>query len=111
MVAKEQTPLARLGDSRCLLKNFSDRLAVLELKPHEHPGHQWKMECHVKLVAITEVCLQIGRPLVGFGKQHSAGKVFIQATAQLFDDGMRLKEVFAIGTFALNQVGHSIQTK
>ena len=55
MVAQEQAPLAHLGDFGRLLQNFCDRLAVFQLHPHKHPGHEREVEGHVELIPIGKI--------------------------------------------------------
>ena len=111
MIAQEQAPLARCRNLGSLLEDFGDGFAIFQLQAHEHSGHEREMKCHVKLVALAEVSAQIGRPLVGFGQQHLAGRVLVQFGAQLFQNGVGLRQVLARCSFALDQVGHGIQAE
>jgi len=52
-------------------------IAIFELHAHEHSGHERKMKGHVELIAIGKVRSKISRPLVGFGKQHFSGELFV----------------------------------
>ena len=111
MVAKEQPPLAGRWYFRSLLQDLGDRLPVLQLQSHEHAGHEREMEGHVKFVAGAEIRTKIRRPLVGFRQQHAAGILLVHSQAQILDDGVRFRKIFAGFSFALDQIGNGIKTE
>ena len=55
VVAQEQRPLAVVRNSRRLLQDVDEGIAVLHASGHEHARHERKMEGHVALVAVAEV--------------------------------------------------------
>ena len=111
VVAQEQAPLARRRNLRSLLEDFGDGLAVFQLEPHEHSGHQREMERHVKFVALAEIGAEVGGPLVGFGQQHFAGIIFVELSAQFLEDGVGFGQIFAGCAFAFDQVRNRVQAE
>ena len=67
------------------------------------------MECHVKLIAATEIRTEVSRPLIGLGQKHLAGKFFIKPGAKIFKNGVGFGQVLAVRAFTLDQVGNRVQ--
>ena len=109
MVAQKNRPLAALGRIGRLADDVGDRKAIFLCDRHVHARHQREMKHHVTFVAGAEIFLDILRPLVRFGKQHSVGIVLVHHLADVFQNGVRFGEVFARGAFALNQIGHGVK--
>ncbi len=109
VVAQEHRPLAGLGDRRGLLHDVHDGEPVLHVDRHEQPRHDGKVKGHVALVAVAEVGGGVLRPLVGLGQQHAAGVVLVHVGAELPEEGVRLRQVLAVGALALVQVGHGVE--
>ena len=65
----------------------------------------------MKLVAIAEIGTQVGRPLVGFRQEHGSGEFGINSAAQIFENRVRLRQVFAGCPFPFDQVGNGIQAE
>ncbi len=53
----------------------------------------------------------VRRPLIGFGQKHLAGIFRVQTAAKLANDGVRFRQVFAVGSVALDQIGHGVETE
>ncbi len=111
MVAQEKSPLAGRVNLGRLGKNVDDWESILLVNGHEHPRHEWKVEVHVALVALTEIGRSVFRPLVGFGQKETALELRVDAGAKLFQEGMRLRQILAIRTLLLVEVGDGIQTQ
>ena len=111
MVAKEQRPLAGGRDFRGLLQDFSDGLAVFQLQPHEHPGHQREMKRHVEFIAVAEIWAKIGGPLIGLGQQHPARELFIEFFSQVLQNFVGLGQILTIRTFAFDEVWNRVQAE
>ncbi len=109
MIPQEHQPLARLGNRRRLLEDIQDRKAVLHVDAHEQPRHDRKMERRVALVAVAEIRDGVLRPLVGFGQQHPSGKSLVDVLPELFQKRVRLRQIFAVGAFALVEIGNRVQ--
>src|ERR1700693_5752267 len=67
------------------------------------------MECHVELIALTEIWTQVSRPLIGLSQKHFAGKLLIKPGAEIFKNGMGFGQVLAVRAFTLNQVGNRVR--
>ena len=113
MVAQEDPPLAVRRDRRRLREDLRDREPVLPAHRHEDPRHQREMEGHVALVAagrgFTEVLHHVGRPLVGLREQHPPGVLVVNDLAAAPEEGVRLRQVLAVGALALVEVRHGVQ--
>ena len=111
VVAKEQSPLAVLGDLRRLGHDLGDRVPLLPAHRHVHAGHDGKVERHVALVALAEVGDDVGRPLVGLGQQDGAGELVIDRLADAPQVLVGLGKVLAVGSVPLEQVRHGVEPK
>jgi hypothetical protein len=69
------------------------------------------MERHLALVAIAEIRANVGRPLVRFREDEAVGVVGVDCSADGLDDGMRLRQVFAGGAVALQQIGNGVHAQ
>ncbi len=98
-----------VGNLRCLLEDLDDGLAVLQLHGHEDSRHERKMKGHVELVAVAEIRRYVRRPLVGLGQQHLAGIFRVEPPAKLANDRVRLGQILAVGSVALDQVRNRVQ--
>jgi hypothetical protein len=65
----------------------------------------------VELIAIAEVGPHIGRPLVGLGQQNTAGELAVDLAPHLLEVSVGLRQVLAVGTLALEQVGDGVGPK
>ena len=109
MVPQEDRPLAIGGDVRRLAHDLDDRVAVLLAQRHEHSRHQRKVKRHVAFVAVAEVGEDVGGPLIGLGQKHLVPIVPVHLAANLFDDGVALRQVLAVGPLALDQVRDRVE--
>ena len=97
------------GMSGVCCEDFDDGRAVLAAHRHEEAGHDREVEAHVELVAVAEVDAHVGGPLVGLGQQHLVPAVLrVDRLAQPLEEGVRLREVLAVGALALEEVGHGV---
>ena len=76
---------------------------------HEHPRHQREVEGHVALVAVAEIGAHVRRPLVRFGEKHAIRVIGVQLAADDPQDRVRLLEVLADRSLALDQVRHRVE--
>ncbi len=65
----------------------------------------------MEFVAVAEVGTDVFRAHIRFGQQHFAGKVRVDARAEVLQHGMRFRQVLAGGAFALDEVRHRIDAK
>src|SRR5439155_9264953 len=66
---------------------------------------------HVAFIALTEIFLDILRPLIGLRQQQFALGVSVQFGAQLLDDGVGFRQVLVAGALALAKIGDGIETE
>ncbi len=111
VVAEKKSPLAGLRNRRCMLKDINDGETVLHADRHKHARHKRKVIGHMALVPFTEVSDSVLRPLICLRQQHAVLKLFIHMTAQFLQKAVRLRQVLAVGTFSLVEIGHRIQAK
>ena len=78
-----------------LFHDIDDGTVVLQLQRHEEARHEWKIERHVKFIAVTEVFDQVLRPLVRFGEENGPGIVPVDDGSDLPYERMGLGKVFA----------------
>src|SRR5690349_45668 len=64
VVAQENTPLAVLWDIWCTLQDLAHILRPALTDCHIDARHDWKMEPHLKFIAIAEVGTDILWPLI-----------------------------------------------
>ncbi len=96
VVAKEEPPLAVVGDGRRLRHDVGDGQAVLLAERHVDARHQGEVEGHVALVAVAEVGADVGGPLVGLGENQRGWCSSSSMAARMrLDDGVGLGEVLA----------------
>ncbi len=95
MVAKKQSPLAVIGNRWRLSHDVGDGEPVFLAERHVDAGHQGKMECHLALVAFAEIGTNVGRPLVGLGKNQAVGIVCVNRRTQGFYHRVSFRQVFA----------------
>ena len=69
------------------------------------------MKGHVEFVAIAEILAHVLRPLVGLASSICARGNVASSAAELFEEGMRLGQVFAVGALALEEVGTASSRK
>ena len=84
-------------------------IAILHADRHEQARHDRKMEGHVALVAVAEVGDGIFRPLVRLRQQHAVAEAFVDVLAQLLEEGMRLRQVLAVGAVTLVEVRYRVE--
>ena len=65
----------------------------------------------MKLVALAEVGQEVAGPLIGLGQEQRAGIARLDELAHLFEEFVGFGQVFAVGPFALDQVGNGIDAK
>src|SRR6187549_558421 len=94
MVAEKQTPLAVVGNGRCMSEHVENRARILAPKTHEQARHQRKMKGHMKLVAVPEIRPDVGGPLIGLGQEDSPLILLVDALPHLPQIGMSLRKVF-----------------
>ena len=111
VITEEDRPLAVVRYVGRLRHDFGDRMAVLLRDRHVHSRHQRKVIRHMAFVAVAEIIVDILRPLVGLGEQHSIAIPFVDQLANLLDHRVRLGQVFVARPFALAQVGNRIQAE
>ena len=109
VVAQEDRPLTRIRNLRRLAQDVGDRKTVLLGDRHVHARHQREVERHVALVAGAEILLHVLRPLVGLGEQHATLGGPVEGGADAPDDRVRLREVLAVRSFALDQVRNGVE--
>ena len=109
MVAQERRPLSALGDRGRLVQDVDEREAILHPVRHEHPRHQWEVERHVAPVAVPEVGDRVLRPLVGLGQEHAVLELPVDVMAEVGQELERLREVLAVRSLSLEQVGDGVQ--
>ena len=66
-------------------------------------GISGKMERRVAFVAVAEIVDGVFRPLVGLGQQHAAFEMLVDVSPQLLQKGVRLRQVFAVRSLALDR--------
>jgi len=69
------------------------------------------MEGHVKFIALAEIRPEVSRPLIGFGQQHPPGELLVQSSAQIFENYMSLRQIFAGRAFAFDEIRNGVQSK
>ena len=111
MVAQKQRPLAIARNIRGLAQDVGNRKAILLGNGHVDPRHQREMVGHVAFIALTEIFLNILRPLIGLRQQQFALGVSVEFGAQLLDDGVGFRQVLVAGALALAQIGDGIETE
>jgi hypothetical protein len=111
VIAQEDRPLAVVRDVRRLLHDFDDGITVLLRDRHVHSRHQRKVIGHMALVAVAEIFAHVLWPLVRFSEQQHIGIVGVDQRAQLLQNCVRLREVFVVGPFALDEVRDRVETK
>ncbi|MNX90728.1 hypothetical protein D3C86_1227880 [compost metagenome] len=109
MVAQEDRPLAGGGNIGGLPDDVGDGEAVFLGDRHVHARHQRKVKGHMAFVARAEVLLGIFGPLVGLGQQQTAGVLGLDHRPDLLEHLVRLGQVFVVGAFAFDQIGHGVQ--
>ncbi len=109
VVAEERRPLTALRDRGRLVQDVDQREPVLHPVRHEHPRHQREVERHVAAVSLAEVRDGILRPLVGLREQHPILERCVDVTPQIREELQGLREVLAVRSLPLEQVGHGVQ--
>ncbi len=109
VVAQEQRPLAVGRNLRRLAHDFDDRQRVLLPDRHEDARHQREVIRHVAFVTVAEVRTDIGRPLIRLRQQRAIGKALVHGLAQLLQDVVRLLEVLAVGSLALDEIRDGVE--
>ena len=67
------------------------------------------MKRHVAFVAVAEIRAHVGGPLIRFGQQHAVGLMCVECAPNRLDDGVRLRQILAVGAFALDQVRNGVE--
>ncbi len=111
VVAQEERPLAVGRDGRRLREDVHDRQPVLHVNGHEDARHDGEMEIHVALVAVAVIAGGVFGPLVGFGEQQSVLEARVDVRAQLLEEGVRLRQVLAVGPVALEEIRHRVEAE
>ncbi len=113
MVAQEDAPLAAGRDGRGLGEDLGDGVAGLAAYGHEDPGHDREVERHVALVAaggvVAEVVDDVLRPLVGLRQHHRVRILRVDLLPHPLQEGVRGREVLAVGALLLVEVRHRVQ--
>jgi hypothetical protein len=109
MIAEKDGPLGIRRRCRSVPQNVDDRKPFLLLYGHEQPRHQGKIEAHMTFVVVTEIRRRFLGPLIGFRQEKTTGEFLIDASAKLFEERMRFRQTFAIGPFALVEIGNGIE--
>ena len=109
VVAKEEAPLARIGEVRGLAQDLDDRMPIFLPHRHEHSRHQREVERHVAFVAVTEVRPHFRRPLVCLREEQPILVPRVHRGANALEDVVRLVEVGARRPLALDKVGNGIE--
>ena len=89
------------GNLRRLVQDIDDRKAIFHVHGHEDARHDGKVKCHVALVAVAEIGDGFFRPLIGLGEQHAIAIFLIHMAAQLFQELMGFRQIFAACPFPL----------
>ncbi len=102
MVAQEGAPLRLIGDGGELAHDLDDGRGVLHRQRHVQPRHDREIERHVEFwpLGVAEIGQHVLRPLVRLGQQNAPRKVCIDMAAQFFEEGVRLRQIFAVRTLA-----------
>ncbi|PPS68284.1 hypothetical protein BZZ08_07413 [Streptomyces sp. MH60] len=113
MVAQEDAPLAAGRDRGGLGEDLGDRVARLPSDRHEDARHDREVEGHVALVAagreVAEVVDHVLRPLVGLRQHHRVRILRVDLLAHPLQEGVRGREVLAVGALLLVEVRHRVQ--
>jgi len=94
-----------------LLENIDNGQAVLHAHCHEQAWHAREVKGHVALIpaATAKIGYGILRPLVGLGQQHPVSVVFVHMGPERFQKRVGFREVFAVSSLPLVEVGHGVQ--
>ncbi len=111
VIAKEERPLARLGNRRRLFQHVDDGSTIFHSDGDEHPGHHRKVEGHMGLVSLSEVSGSILGPLVGLGQQHWVFELPVYVAPQLLQEDVSLGQVLAVRPLPFIKVRHGIKAK
>ena len=111
VVAQERRPLPALGDRGRLVQDVDEREPVLHPVRHEHPRHQGEVERHVASVAVPEVGDRVLGPLVRLGQEHPVLELRVDVAAQVGQELEGLREVLAVGSLALEQIGDGVEAE
>ena len=111
MVAQERAPLPVVRDLRCVGENVDDRSRSLLAQRVEEPRHRREVEAHLALRRLqsAEVVDDLGRRLVGLGQQDPTRILGIDHGSQVGDERVRLREVLAVGSLLLEEVGDRVE--
>ena len=60
-------------------------------------------------VVVAEILQYVFRPLIGLGQQHAVGIAAVEFAPQSLQDRMRLRQIFVVGAFALDQIGDRVE--
>ena len=111
VIAQEQAPLAVIGNGRRLRHDVRDGQPVFLPQRHVNARHQREMKRHVALIAVAEIWAHVGGPLVRFRQDQSIRIIRIDRRANRLDHGVRLGQIFAVGTVALAQVRNRVHAQ
>ena len=111
VIPQKKRPLAIDRDLRSLREDVHDGQPVLHMNRHEDARHDGEMKIHMAFVAVAEIAGGVFGPLVGFRQQHAVLEARVDVAAQLFQEGMRLGKVLAVGPVALEEIGHGVEAQ
>ena len=111
VVSQEEPPLGVRRDRRRLVDDVEHERRVLAPDRHEQARHDRELECHVALVAVSEVVDDIRRPLVRLGEQHPVRVVRVDLGPDALEEGVSLGQVLAVRPVALEEVRHGIEAE
>ena len=109
MISEEQSPLATLGNVRCLRHNVRDWVPVLHAQRHEDSRHDRKMKGHVAFVAFAEIGTHVGRPLVRLGQKHASVISLIEFSSDSLDNCVSLRKILAVCSVTLDKIWNRIK--
>jgi len=70
-----------------------------------------EVEAHVALVAVAEVGHGVLRPLVRLGEQHLVAELLVDVPAELAEERVGFRQVFAVRALALEEVRHCVEAE
>ena len=111
VIAQENTPLATLGQGRGGSQDFAQPVGGFFAQCGENARHDREVEADMALGCLigSKVGDNLVRRLVRLGNHDGAGELFFDHCAQVRDELVRGREVFAVRTFFFEQVGDGIQ--
>jgi len=109
MIAEEDAPLGGLRNIGGLAQDVDDGLRRFLADSHEDARHHREVESHLAFVAVAEVLDDLVGHLVGLGEEETTGVLFVEKLAHALDEFVRFRQVFAVRSFSLVQVGNGVE--